>query len=91
MQRSCFSELADPLPRPSHILGSKSDPTPYKEPQCCMPTSTHFPLSAHHWLSFCTLFQSCFFLFYLRVILPFLWECVTREARIGNWMECEGM
>lgn len=44
MQRSCFSELADPLPRPSHILGSKSDPTPYKEPQCCMPTSTHFPL-----------------------------------------------
>lgn len=49
-----------PLPNPSHILGRKRDPTPYKEPQCCMQSSTH-SLSAHHWLSFCTLFQSCFY------------------------------
>lgn len=38
-----------------------------------------------------SLFQSCFCLVYLGFILPFLWEFVTREARVGDLVESEIM
>lgn len=37
------------------------------------------------------LFQSCFCLVYLGLILPFLWQFAKREARVGDLMESEGM
>lgn len=53
------------------------------------PTATH-TFSARHWLSFCTLIQSCFYMVYLRVSLPF-GELVQREARVRDLIENESM
>ena len=34
---------------------------------------------------------NCFCLVYLGIFLPFLWEFVKREARVGDLIESEGM
>ena len=57
-----------------------SSPTPHGHPLPC-PHATAYLYS---------LFQSCFCLVYLGLILPFLWQFAKREARVGDLMESEG-